>query len=104
MESPQDETLWPVWADTPAKKYLKKIGYYNEYIDVWFDPNNINDDIYGTWSGGYIRLPKGMKGSKLMSIKKSLSAEYKALERKNDPILEAKNTGATIGYDWMKKK
>jgi hypothetical protein len=45
-----------------------------------------------------------MKGSKLMSIKKSLSAEYKALERKNDPILEAKNTGATIGYDWMKKK
>jgi hypothetical protein len=45
-----------------------------------------------------------MKGEELASIRKSLSAEYKKLEGKNNPLLEAQKIGAAIGYDWMEKK
>lgn len=104
MPDPQDESLWPGRFKDPVEKYLESIGYYNEYIDVWSEPGDeALGELYGKWPGGYIKLPKGIKGEELISIRKSLSAEYKALEGKNCPLEEAKKTGATIGYDWMKK-
>jgi len=105
MSIPQDELSWPKWIKTPTEKYLESIGYYNEYIDVWSEPSceSLND-LYGKWPGGYIRLPKGITGEKLATIRKSLSADYKALEGKNSPEAEARKTGASIGYDWLEKK
>jgi len=46
---------------------------------------------------------KGIKGDELISIRKSLSAEYMLLEGKNSPEVESLKTGASIGYDWLKK-
>jgi len=104
MFNSQNELSWSKWAKTPTEKYLESIGYYNEFIEVWSEPSCESlEELYGKWPGGYITMLKGIKGDELISIRKSLSAEYMLLEGKNSPEVESLKTGASIGYDWLKK-
>jgi len=50
--------------NTPLGKYLKKIRYYDKYIEVWFAPiiDGSLNYIYGEFHGGFLKLPQGMSG------------------------------------------
>lgn len=65
----------------PIERELKKIGYYTKFREVYFPPTSCQLDlIYGKWNGGYAVLPEGLPGEVLMSLRKSLSAEYRIIE------------------------
>jgi len=81
---------------TPMEKYLKKIKYHEEYTSVYFPPSTdeILSSVYGKFDGGYLTLPKGMSGEKLLLIRKELEKEYKKYEGKNSGMEECIKRGA----------
>lgn len=69
----------------PINRELRKRGYFEKFAEVYFpSTDNSMDVIYGRWGGGYIMLPQGITGEELWSLRKSLSAEYKIIERNHE--------------------
>jgi len=82
----------------PINRELKKLNYFSKLRTVYFPAAKTSlDAIYGEWVGGYIVLPEGITGSELLTLRKSLSAEYRLIE-KGTGELEIMKRGANEGY------
>lgn len=74
-------TTRPKLDKTITEKYLESIDYYSKYIEIYF-PSNKGDGlghIYGTFTGGYLNLPKGFSGKELLDIAEILKPQYNKL-------------------------
>lgn len=92
---PVCSTPWPKKNETPTEKYLKSINYYDKYEFIYFPPNNGDglEHVGGIFYGGYLNLPKGMKGNELLEIALKLKSEYNLIT-KNTAEEEVRKRGA----------
>lgn len=92
---PVCSTPWPEKVKTPIESYLESIGYYNDYILIYFPTNNGDGlhNVGGIFDGGYLDLPRGISGEKLLEIAKKLKPEYDLIT-KGTAEEEVKKRGA----------
>lgn len=81
---PVCSTPWPKKEKTPTDSYLESIGYYNNYVFIYFPPNDKDglSRVGGIFLGGYLNLPKGMSGENLLKIAKDLKPAYDLITKK----------------------
>jgi len=85
-------------SENPIKRELSKQDYFSKFYTTYVPPiSNSSNSVYGKWTGGYITLPIGISGFELLSLRKSLSAEYRLIE-KGTGELEIIKRGANEGY------
>lgn len=71
------------YKELPIERELKKLGYYENYVEVIRNnEGDMLDCIYGKSEKRVVMImPKGMNGMDLFNLRKSLQSEYKELEQ-----------------------